>query len=101
MLSHRLSFQCRRYVNPQYLTTWLTVIYRKGNPGLCTATEGILSYSEIEEIVTDSSRGATVTLDSKAAVKIAVFDDNQWVGYDDAETLRLKQEFANSVCIGG
>lgn len=48
----------------------------------------MLSYSGINEIITDSSPAACVTLDSEAAVKIAVFDNNQWVGYDDVETLR-------------
>ncbi|RHZ51677.1 glycoside hydrolase family 18 protein [Aspergillus thermomutatus] len=91
MLRYRLSFQLGG----------LTLVYDEGNSGPCTNTEGILSYSEIKEIIADSSRSATVTLDSETAVMIAVFDDNQWVGYDDEETLLMKQEFADSVCIGG
>jgi chitinase len=53
------------------------------------------------DIIDDPSRNPTVWLDSEAAVKIAVFDDDQWVAYDDAETLRMKLDFANSECIGG
>ncbi|RHZ64660.1 hypothetical protein CDV55_102659 [Aspergillus turcosus] len=72
-----------------------------GNPGPCTQTEGMLSYDEIMDIIDDPSRNPTVWLDSTAAVKIAVYDDNQWVAYDDAETLQMKLAFANSECMGG
>jgi hypothetical protein len=53
------------------------------------------------DIIHDPSRNPTVWLDSEAAVKIAVFDDDQWIAYDDAETLQMKLDFANSECIGG
>ncbi|KAL5045879.1 hypothetical protein BDW71DRAFT_207868 [Aspergillus fruticulosus] len=72
-----------------------------GNPGPCTQTEGMLSYDEIMDIIDDPSRNPMVWLDSAAAVKIAVYDDNQWVAYDDAETLQMKLDFANSECMGG
>ncbi|KAJ5618563.1 hypothetical protein N7528_006674 [Penicillium herquei] len=72
-----------------------------GNPGPCTKTEGMLSYTEIMNIVNDSSRNPTVWLDSTAAVKIAVFDEDQWVAYDDDETLALKLDLANERCMGG
>ena len=42
-----------------------------------------------------------MTLDKDAAVKQAVFDSNQWVSYDDSETLKLKVDYANSLCLGG
>jgi chitinase len=58
-----------------------------GNPGPCTNTSGILSAVEIREVV---AAGATVTLDPVAAVKIITWDSNQWVSYDDAETMALK-----------
>lgn len=74
---------------------------RKGNPGPCSQAEGLLSYDEIMDIIDDPSRNPTVWLDSEAAVKIAVFDDDQWVAYDDAETLQMKLDFANSECMGG
>ncbi|KAI9370341.1 hypothetical protein BJX61DRAFT_515871 [Aspergillus egyptiacus] len=72
-----------------------------GNPGLCSQTSGILSYDEIQYIVNDPSRNPTVWLDSDSAVKIAVFDEDQWVAYDDPETLQIKLEFANSKCMEG
>ncbi|KAL6233343.1 hypothetical protein BDW75DRAFT_242143 [Aspergillus navahoensis] len=53
------------------------------------------------DIIDDPSRNPTVWLDSAAAVKIAVYDDNQWVAYDDAETLQMKLDFANSECMRG
>ena len=69
-----------------------------GKPGPCTATSGILSGIEIREVV---AAGATVTFDQVAAVKIVTWDDDQWVSYDDAETMKLKVEYANSRCLGG
>ena len=69
-----------------------------GTPGPCTASAGTLSFAEIETIV---AGGATVTLDQAAAVKLVVWDSNQWVSYDDADTLKLKVDYANSHCLGG
>ncbi|KAH8812727.1 chitinase [Xylogone sp. PMI_703] len=70
-----------------------------GNPGVCTNTSGILSAVEIRQIVADG--GATVTFDPVAAVKIITWDKNQWVSYDDAETMKLKVQYANDHCLGG
>ncbi|RMD41478.1 hypothetical protein DV735_g3660, partial [Chaetothyriales sp. CBS 134920] len=39
--------------------------------------------------------------DKQAAVKYLVFDSNQWVSYDDAETFKQKVDWANSIGIGG
>lgn len=58
-----------------------------GKPGPCSDTSGILSAIEIRDVV---KAGAKVTLDPDAAVKIITWDDNQWVSYDDAETMKLK-----------
>jgi chitinase len=69
-----------------------------GNPGPCTQTAGILSDVEIRSII---AAGATVTLDPVAAVEIVTWDTNQWVSYDDATTIKMKIDFANSVCLGG
>lgn len=69
-----------------------------GNPGECTASSGTLSFAEIQRVI---NTGATVSLDSAAAVKIVVFDNNQWVSYDDEETLKMKIDYANSKCLGG
>ncbi|PYH98157.1 glycoside hydrolase [Aspergillus ellipticus CBS 707.79] len=69
-----------------------------GREGPCTATSGILSDVEIRDIIAD---GATVTLDEAAAVQIVTWDTNQWVSYDDATTIKMKIDYANSVCLGG
>ncbi|KAI5457374.1 glycoside hydrolase superfamily [Mariannaea sp. PMI_226] len=66
--------------------------------GKCTGTAGVLSAAEIEAII---KNGATVTLDEAAAVKIVTWDTNQWVSWDDAETLKMKVDFANERCLGG
>ncbi|RGP81325.1 glycoside hydrolase family 18 [Fusarium longipes] len=66
--------------------------------GKCSGTEGVLSAHEISEIIKD---GAKVTLDEKAGVKIVTWDSNQWVSWDDAETLKMKLDYANEHCLGG
>ncbi|KAI9739285.1 MAG: hypothetical protein M1834_007498 [Cirrosporium novae-zelandiae] len=44
---------------------------------------------------------STTTFDSDAAAMYAVFDTDQWVSYDNNETLSLKTDYANSLCLGG
>ena len=68
------------------------------NAGQCTQSVGTLSYAEIQRII---AQGATVTEDVTAAVKMVVYDTNQWVSYDDEETLKLKVDYANAHCLGG
>ncbi|OHW98396.1 glycoside hydrolase family 18 protein, partial [Colletotrichum incanum] len=68
------------------------------NGGDCTGTPGVLSAGEINAII---EKGATVTFDPVAAVKVVTWDSNQWVSWDDAETLKLKIEYANKRCLGG
>jgi chitinase len=45
--------------------------------------------------------GAKPYLDEDAAVKYLVYNDNSWISYDDAETFRLKIDYANSMGLGG
>lgn len=66
--------------------------------GECTGTPGVLSAAEITKII---KNGATVTLDQAAAVKIVTFGGNQWVSWDDKETLKTKMAYANKRCLGG
>ncbi|KAK2032539.1 putative chitinase [Colletotrichum zoysiae] len=66
--------------------------------GVCTGTPGVLSVAEINKIV---KGGGTVTYDQAAAVKIVTWDNNQWVSWDDVETLKIKQDYANRRCLGG
>ncbi|KAI6914076.1 hypothetical protein D0869_03271 [Hortaea werneckii] len=67
--------------------------------GACTEQSGILSNSEIQDIITEN--GITPILVKEDAVKYLTWDSNQWVSYDDYETFRMKREYANSVCLGG
>ena len=69
-----------------------------GSPGPCSASSGTLMFSEIEDII---AAGAVVTLDKDAAVKQVVWDNNQWVSYDDADTFKLKIDYANGLGLGG
>ena len=66
--------------------------------GECTGTPGVLSAGEINKII---ANGATVTFDEVAAVKIVTWDTDQWVSWDDAETLKLKMDYANRRCLEG
>ncbi|KAJ5295311.1 hypothetical protein N7508_010132 [Penicillium antarcticum] len=69
-----------------------------GNPGACSASAGTLMYSEIQDLI---AADATPTLDSVAGVKQIVWDTNQWVSFGDAETLKIKTDYANGKCLGG
>ncbi|KAF2966776.1 hypothetical protein GQX73_g6779 [Xylaria multiplex] len=69
-----------------------------GTPGRCSASAGTLMFSEIQEIV---ANGATVTKDDKAAVAIVTWDSDQWVSFDDDDTLKAKLDYANDKCLGG
>lgn len=66
--------------------------------GACTGTPGVLSAHEVNEKI---KAGAKITFDAAAAVKIVTWDGDQWASWDDAETLKIKQDYANSRCLGG
>jgi len=80
-------------------------------PGPCTATSGILSYYEIMDIVkgsnptTSKSRtkraGVQPVHDVESAVNYVTYDNDQWVSYDDAVTMKQKVDWANSAGLGG
>ncbi|KAJ5124284.1 uncharacterized protein N7515_008109 [Penicillium bovifimosum] len=69
-----------------------------GNGGNCTGTPGVLSAAEITKIIDD---GAKVTLDKEAAAEIVTWDKDQWVSWDNKETLAMKLNYANERCLGG
>ncbi|KAJ7174359.1 bacteriodes thetaiotaomicron symbiotic chitinase [Mycena filopes] len=68
-------------------------------PGPCTAAEGILSFSEIQAILATST--STPVFDSAAAVKYLVYDDTNWISYDDEQTFGLKVAYAKDAGFGG
>lgn len=69
-------------------------------PGPCSATSGILMYYEIKAILEQIPNLKPIH-DQEAAVKYLVFDENQWVSYDDSETFKQKLDWANEIGIGG
>lgn len=68
--------------------------------GPCSDTSGILMYYEISAILKQLPNLKPV-FDKKAAVKYLVFDKDQWISYDDADTFKLKRQWADSVGFGG
>jgi len=69
-----------------------------GTGGACTGTAGVLSAHEISGII---KTGATVTVDTAAAAAIVTWNGNQWVSWDNTETLAMKVRYANERCLGG
>jgi chitinase len=71
--------------------------------GPCTGEGGILGHYEIQAVLQSSSkkRALTPVYDKTAAVKYFTFDNDQWVSYDDKDTMKQKVDWANSVGLGG
>ncbi|OQE49103.1 hypothetical protein PENNAL_c0550G10173 [Penicillium nalgiovense] len=65
----------------------------------CSDEVGILLNSEISDIMDEQQISST--FDKDAAVKILKFNTNQWLTYDNGDTLKLKTDFARSECLGG
>ncbi|PLN83775.1 glycosyl hydrolases family 18-domain-containing protein [Aspergillus taichungensis] len=70
-----------------------------GKKGACTDTEGILAYSEIVDIIAKDD--LTPVYDKEFAIKYIVWNDNQWISYDDQQTFQQKIKFANKKGLGG
>ncbi|KAK9413532.1 hypothetical protein SUNI508_11854 [Seiridium unicorne] len=70
-----------------------------GSAGSCTATEGILSYKEIQELLGDSE--SVLTYDEDAAVSYLVYETDQWISFDTNKTFQQKVDWANDHCLGG
>ncbi|OBT89371.1 hypothetical protein VE02_01453 [Pseudogymnoascus sp. 03VT05] len=69
------------------------------SPGPCTQNSGILSYKEITGIITQNN--LTPYYDEENAVKYIVWNQDQWVSYDDEVTIKQKLDFANGLGLGG
>ncbi|KAI1119842.1 hypothetical protein F5Y10DRAFT_283740 [Nemania abortiva] len=64
-----------------------------GNQGPCSQQPGILSYKEITDI---RNQYNLVTVDDDVAkVDYFTYDQDQWVSYDDVDTLKAKIDYAN------
>jgi chitinase len=70
-----------------------------GNAGPCTGTAGVLSNAEITSVIAANS--LTPVMDAAAAVKWIVWGGNQWVSYDDGQTVQMKMLYAMEKCLGG
>ncbi|KAJ7614509.1 hypothetical protein FB45DRAFT_842418 [Roridomyces roridus] len=68
--------------------------------GPCSANAGTLMFTEIEDIISSVGTNALV-FDEEAAVKYLVYNDIDWVSYDDQQTLGMKLQYANSICLIG
>ncbi|RMZ68535.1 glycosyl hydrolase family 18 [Pyrenophora seminiperda CCB06] len=67
--------------------------------GSCTKNAGLLSACEINRIIAQKNLKPQI-IAGGAGVKEITWDD-QWVGYDDHETLDMKLDLANKRCLGG
>ncbi|KAF5523516.1 Chitotriosidase-1 [Colletotrichum aenigma] len=67
--------------------------------GPCSKASGILTLQEIFDIIKE--KNLKPQFDEKAGVKWIHWDSDQWVSYDDSQTLMMKKSFANSRCLGG
>jgi chitinase len=72
-----------------------------GKPGECTNSAGTLTNAEINRIIAKQGSGVSKGFDRQAAVKWITWDSDQWVSYDDGETIQLKIEHANKRCLAG
>ncbi|PSN74845.1 glycoside hydrolase, partial [Corynespora cassiicola Philippines] len=68
-------------------------------PGKCTNYEGYLSNCEIQKIIQEKHLKPQLIIGGAASMQVSW--DDQWIGYDDSESLRVKSAFANDFCLGG
>ncbi|KAG5346619.1 CHIT1 protein, partial [Acromyrmex charruanus] len=71
-----------------------------GTEGEATREKGYLAYYEICESIIDSDEWEVVQPNPKAMGPYA-FKDNQWVGYDDEDIVKLKAHYVNEKKLGG
>ncbi|OAK93414.1 hypothetical protein IQ06DRAFT_236443, partial [Phaeosphaeriaceae sp. SRC1lsM3a] len=64
-----------------------------GVAGQCTGSGGTMSFAEIETQI--KMYKLTTEYDKEAQVKYLAYNEDQWISYDDAETLQKKVDFAN------
>ncbi|GKT97446.1 hypothetical protein Ct61P_15296 [Colletotrichum tofieldiae] len=65
----------------------------------CTKNSGTLAYREIVDVI--EQHKLKPYYDEEHQVKYIVWNQNQWISYDDEETIAAKIEFANSQGLGG
>lgn len=67
-------------------------------PGPCTNEAGLLANVEINDVIKEKRLKAQLVPDSMSK---EVSWDNQWIGYDDDETFKMKIDWAAENCFGG
>ncbi|KAL8716704.1 MAG: hypothetical protein Q9225_005988 [Loekoesia sp. 1 TL-2023] len=67
-------------------------------PGLCTNSAGLMSYVEISDLVKQKKLKPQIVPDTMS--KQITWDD-QWIGYDDDETMAMKISWASQNCFRG
>ncbi|CAG8962203.1 hypothetical protein HYFRA_00005255 [Hymenoscyphus fraxineus] len=67
--------------------------------GACSQSDGILTLKEIQDLI--KQKNLTPKLIPDIMQKTIVYDGDQWMGYDDAETIALKLKWADEHCLGG
>ncbi|KAL3442260.1 glycosyl hydrolases family 18-domain-containing protein [Aspergillus insuetus] len=67
--------------------------------GPCTRNSGTLSYREIMEI--KNKYNIKPTYDKESGVKWISWNTNQWVSYDNQDTIQQKIKYANDLGLGG
>lgn len=73
--------------------------YERGLPGPYTKEPGSLGYNEICEALAHQG-GWNIVFDPNHMVPYA-WKGNQWIGYDDIESIKLKTKLASVMNLGG
>ena len=71
-----------------------------GKAGPCTNNPGTLAWFEVDEIIA-KNEAVKPKLDSSSMSKILIWDSNQWIAYDDEETLAMRRHYAKEHCLKG
>ncbi|KAL2059977.1 hypothetical protein VTL71DRAFT_9799 [Oculimacula yallundae] len=66
--------------------------------GICTNSLGVMSLIEIEQLI--KKKKLTPKNLPNSMMKQITWDD-QWIGYDDADTIKQKKAWADNYCFGG
>ncbi|KAM0322465.1 hypothetical protein ACHAQA_009534 [Verticillium albo-atrum] len=88
----------RNNVNPERVNLGLGFYGRSFTMESPDCTSGVLSAAEINELI---QNGAKQTFYEKEAVQVVTWDSDQWVSWDNPQTLKMKMDFANRRCLGG